>query len=129
MIAYLDTSATAKLLMREAESEAFATFMASLGPSDTIVSSMLLETELRRMATRHRVPQAAVSRVLAGIDLIEPERDFFHEAGLLPGPGLRSLDALHLTTAISADADVVIAYDRRLLAAADSAGLETLSPA
>lgn len=128
MIVYVDTSAAVKLLLDEPESGALARHMSSLTPSDEVVSSQLLETELRRAATRRDLPQGVVSEILAGIDLIEPERDFFHEAGLLPGPGLRSLDALHLVTAIKTGADRVLAYDRRLLAAADSIGIATLSP-
>jgi predicted nucleic acid-binding protein len=52
----------------------------------------------------------------------------FYEAGLLPGPHLRSLDALHLATAVRVDAAAVVAYDHRLLEAARSLGLETVSP-
>ena len=52
----------------------------------------------------------------------------FYEAGLLPGRHLRSLDALHLATAVRVDATAVVAYDHRLLEAARSLGLETMSP-
>jgi predicted nucleic acid-binding protein len=52
----------------------------------------------------------------------------FLEAALLPGPQLRSLDALHLATAIRLDADAVVAYDRRLLEAARSLGVNAVSP-
>lgn len=128
MIVYVDTSAAVKLLLDEPESRACAGYLSSLTSADELVSSQLLETELRRTATRRQLPQAVVSAILAGIDLIEPERDFFHEAGLLPGTSLRSLDALHVITAIKADADLVLAYDRRLLDAADSIGIATLSP-
>jgi hypothetical protein len=48
----------------------------------------------------------------------------FYEAGLLPGPHLRSLDA----TAVRVDAAAVVVYDHRLLEAARSLGLETVSP-
>lgn len=55
-------------------------------------------------------------------------RSLFHEAGLLPGTHLRSLDALHLATALHVDADTLVAYDTRLLEAARSLGLGTHSP-
>jgi len=45
------------------------------------------------------------------------------------GPSsLRSLDAIHLATASIMAADVVIAYDGRLLRAAEELGFRTLSP-
>lgn len=128
MIVYVDTSAAVKLLLDEPESQAFAHYMSSLTSTDEVVSSQLIETELRRTATRRDLPQGVVSEILAGIDLIEPERDFFHEAGLLPGRGLRSLDALHVITAIKTDANVVLAYDRRLVDAASAVGIATASP-
>jgi hypothetical protein len=69
-----------------------------------------------------------VTEILAGVSLVVPERDSFHRAGLLPGPQLRSLDALHLVTALDLEADVVLSYDRRLLDAAQSMGLRCASP-
>ena len=44
---------------------------------------------------------------------------------------LRTLDAIHLATALSLDdhLDVFVTYDRRLAEAADRLGLEVVSPA
>lgn len=130
MIAYLDTSACAKLLVSgEPGAAALVDYLTSRDDDrDLLVSSQLLETELRRMASRKSLPQAAVTEILARVNLILPERDFFHEAGLLPGAHLRSLDALHLATAISAEADVLVAYDHRMLEAAASVGIAVTSP-
>jgi predicted nucleic acid-binding protein len=89
---------------------------------------MLLETELRRFAVRTGVAQAAVSDLLAGIDLVEPDRLLLTEAGLLPGVNLRSLDALHVATALRLDASVLVAYDHRLQQAARDVGLATVAP-
>jgi uncharacterized protein len=74
---YLETSAAVKRLAREDESEALADFLDDLDPDDRPTSSMLLETELRRFAVRSGVPQTAVSDLLAGIDLVEPDRLLF----------------------------------------------------
>ena len=50
-------------------------------------------------------------------------------AGLEPRP-LRSLDAIHLATALSlGDLDAMVTYDGRLATAAAEAGLEVASPA
>jgi predicted nucleic acid-binding protein len=48
-------------------------------------------------------------------------------AAALPGR-LRSADAIHLATAIRLQADLMIAYDGELLAAAVDAGIPVLSP-
>lgn len=128
MSVYLDTSAAAKLLVDEAESGALAAYLDGIGDEHDVVSSALLETELRRLAVRLELDQSAVTDLLARIDLVDPPRSLFHEAGLLPGTHLRSLDALHLTTALRVDADILVAYDARLLEAARSLGLGVHSP-
>lgn len=129
MRVYLDTSAAAKLLVDETESDALAAYLDEAGAERDLVSSALLETELRRLAVRLGLDQLAVTDLLARVDLVDPPRSLFHEAGLLPGTHLRSLDALHLATALRVDADTLIAYDARLLDAARSLGLRVHSPA
>jgi predicted nucleic acid-binding protein len=126
---YLDASAAAKLLVDEAESAALTTYLDAVSAEQGPVSSGLLETELRRLAVRLDLDQTEVTGLLARIDLVDPPRSMFHEAGLLPGTRLRSLDALHLATALRVDADTVVAYDVRLLEAAQSVGLGVHSPA
>jgi predicted nucleic acid-binding protein len=125
---YLDTSAAAKLLVDEAESEALAAYLDGIGDEQDPASSALLETELRRLAVRLELDQSAVTDLLARVDLVDPPRPLFHEAGLLPGTHLRSLDALHLATALRVEADTFVAYDARLLDAARSVGLGVHSP-
>ena len=52
-------------------------------------------------------------------------------AGAYPDPELRSLDAIHLATAATIFGDLLtgfVAYDHRLLAAAQALGLPTTSP-
>ena len=128
MRAYLDASAALKLIRDEVESDALAQFLQQLTGPLSVMSSMLLETEIRRMAVRDGIPQEVVSRALRKISLIELDRDHFRAAGLLPDTRLRSLDALHLVSAMQADADVVVAYDIRFLEAARTIGMRTTSP-
>ena len=128
MIVYLDTSAAAKLLIDELESEALQDYLACLGPEDEPVSSALLETELRRLGIRFDLSQAAISDLLDRVDLVERDRSLLAEAGLLPGRDLRSLDALHVATALRVDASVVLAYDHRIRRAARAVGLPTTAP-
>lgn len=130
MTIYLDTSAAAKLLIAEPETAALKTYLNGVSANDdAMVSSRLLETELRRMAVRYDLEQFVVTEVLERFDLIEPDPSVFTEAGLLPGPNLRSLDALHIATALQADVDLVLTYDTRMAAAARAVGLHVKAPA
>lgn len=125
---YVDTSAAMKLLVEESESEALARAVDDEGPD--LVASLLVETELRRAV--HRAPpltQARVTELLGAISLYELPPSLFTEAGLLPGAGLRSLDALHLATAIRLGADRVVTYDRRMAEAAHELGIPVEAPA
>jgi hypothetical protein len=125
---YVDASAAAKLIREEPETPALKDSLDALSEQDEVLSSLLLETELRRLAVRESLPQTDITRLLTGITLIHPERDFFHSAGLLPGPRLRALDTVHLITAIKAEAQMFIVYDHRLAEAAAAAGFTVDSP-
>lgn len=129
MILYVETSAAAKLLVDEpASSRLAARLNKAVDQGDALLSSMLLETELRRLAVRVDLAQTAVTHLLERFDLVETERSLYREAGLLPGRHLRSLEALHLAVALRVGADVMVTYDCRQADAADAAGLPVLAP-
>ena len=128
MSLYLDTSAAAKLIVDEQESEALVAYIDSSMNEQELVSSTLLETELHRLAIRLEFDQSVVTDLLARVDLVDPPRSRFHEAGLLPGVHLRSLDALHLATALRVDCELFLAYDKRLVDAARAVGPSVQSP-
>lgn len=129
MIIYVESSAAAKLLLAESETSAMIDFFDGFAEENHgIVSNALLETELRRVALRTNVPQIDVTSVLDRIDLIDVDRATFSAAGLLPDPGLRSLDALHLASAMRVRADLFVTYDDRQKSAAEAAGLRAVSP-
>jgi uncharacterized protein len=129
VILYIETSAAAKLLVDEpASSRLAARLDAAVAQGDTLLSSMLLETELRRLAVRVELAQTAVTHLLERFDLVEPDRSLYREAGLLSGRHLRSLDALHLAAALRLGADVMATYDRRQADAAAAVGLPIVAP-
>lgn len=128
MTIYLDTSAAAKLIVDEAESEALAGYLDSASGEPPLISSILLETELRRVCVQHGLDQSLVTDVLDAIELIEADRAIFVDAGLLPGRNLRSLDALHIATALRTDAEVVVTYDTRMAEATRAVGLRVVAP-
>ncbi len=112
--------------MDEAESDALIAWADNEGPVFT--ATHLLETELRRLAERFGLPQADVSAILARFDLYDLPPSLYREAGLLPGPWLRSLDALHLAASVRLDVDALLTYDIRLTEAAESLGLRAIAP-
>lgn len=125
-VVYIDTSALGALLIDQPESTDVEGWLDATDAA--LVSSDLLETELRRIAVREGLDQADVSRLLDGVSLAALDRAVFRNAGFLPMPYLRALDALHLEAAIRLDASAVLTYDQRLADAARSAGLTVISP-
>lgn len=134
---YLDSSALLKLLVEEAESEALATWLTEYSEERAgtggvaAVSSDLARVEVVRAARRLNPQAVASARTLvAQLDLVPLSREVVDLAADLGEPGLRSLDALHLASALllGGDLDVVVVYDQRLSAAAQDAGLAVVHP-
>ncbi|MDY6055788.1 type II toxin-antitoxin system VapC family toxin [Micrococcus sp.] len=123
---YVDTSALAALLLDEPHRAAVISWLD--GTDAELVSGDLLETELRRLAVREGIDQARVTRLLDGVALAALDRAVYRGAGMLPIPGLRSLDALHLETALRLDVDAMLTYDHRLAGAAQAVGLTVVVP-
>lgn len=123
---YVDTSALGALLIEQSESEALGAWLDAT--TDTLVSSDLLETELRRLAVREALDQADVTALLDGVTLAALDRSVFRSAGFLPMPYLRTLDALHLEAAMRLDVGGILTYDHRLSEAARTVGLEVIAP-
>ena len=129
MIAYLESSAAAKLLVSEGASATLADYLDQLtGGGSSLISCVLLETELRRLAVRDNLQQLAVTALLDRLDVIDLDREMYREAGLLSEKTLRSLDAIHVAAALRAGADVMVTYDVRQTAAAESSGLRVVAP-
>jgi predicted nucleic acid-binding protein len=70
------------------------------------------------------------SHDLQRLVLLPIDEAVIHQAATLSPPSLRTLDAIHLATALSLGADlgILIAYDERLLHAAAERGLPVASP-
>ena len=127
---YVDSSALVKLVFAERESAALRAFLAGRRP---LVTSQLAVTEVGRAARRVQPTAAARRQVIEVLDrvaVLAVSRDLAEQAVSLDPPSLRTLDAIHLATALSLGADlgVFVAYDRRLLAAARAAGIAVASP-
>ncbi len=125
---YIDSSAFLKLIFDEAESTALLSFV---DEHDTgFFSSRLLATEAGRAVVRAGKPPEVADEKLRRVTLVLPSAATFDRARALSPASLRSLDALHLATAleIGADLEAIVAYDGRLIEAARLAGITTVSP-
>jgi predicted nucleic acid-binding protein len=125
---YLDASGFVKTLSIEAETDALAQVLQRSGP---LVSSALLEVEARRVALRlgtRYVP--IVEGRLRDVAMVAITTDLLVAAGALRPANLRSLDALHLATAMALGPDLafVVTYDQRMTEAAVALGLPVRSP-
>lgn len=125
---YVDSSALVKLVLPEAESSSMIEFAAKF---DTLVTSAIGAIEFRRAVKRHYAQQLwAVERVLAEMTILELSHEVRRTAELLEPMILRTLDAIHLASAlvIREELEAFVAYDERLLEAARLAGIPTASP-
>lgn len=128
-IAYIDASAFLKLFALEPESEAIATAMDTKW-SD-LVASEILAVEAFRAAVRIGGDAPAIaSRVLRRVVLLPLSSEVRERACRIGTPALRTLDAIHLATALGQDAQVgaIFTYDKRLAEACADAGLRVLAP-
>jgi len=127
-VIYLDSSALAKLVTPEAETSALQEWLADLAIKPS--SSSLIRVELRR-AVRHG-GEMAIQRAEALLNEMQQlpmTTELLDAAGRISQP-LRSLDAIHLASAlrIRDSLHAFVAYDKRLLQAAELAGLSITSP-
>jgi len=126
---YVDASAWAKLLVDERESAGLVdTVVAGRERGDDFVSCHVLATELHRMAIRVGIDRGTVEAALDQVALILPDSATYRLAGLLPDPALRSLDPLHIASALDAEVDFFVSYHERQRTAATRAGLATMAP-
>ena len=124
---YLDTSAFLKLVRRERHTAALRRFLADR----QVVSGDLLRTEALRAARRQGPTSVErAGHLLARLTLIRCDIPVFDAAGGLGSPRLRSLDALHLATALALGDDLagLVTYDLRLADSCRELDLDAVAP-
>jgi len=126
--AYLDSSAIVKLVVREPESSALRRYLRTRRP---YLASALVRAEVTRAVLPNgdaAARQAAAT--LRRVDLVRINNRVLDDAGSMQPEALRSLDAIHLATALLlGDAvGVVVTYDERMAEAARSLGFTVASP-
>jgi uncharacterized protein len=118
-----------KLVASETETEALEHFLTGAD----LVSSKIAVVEVPRavfVRTRALEPVEAAERMLRELDLIELDDELYRAAARLLPRELRTLDAIHLASAVRVRdrIDALIVYDRRLARAAHEAGLPVEAP-
>jgi predicted nucleic acid-binding protein len=132
---YVDSSALIKRAVAEAESDTLEHVLEHhVEAEDALVSSTLAWIEISR-ALRARldgesqdVVAEAIEDALAGIAERAITPDVVSLARRIEPNVLRSLDAIHLATAVLLDVDAVLTYDERLAMAARHNGLAVSAP-
>jgi uncharacterized protein len=66
--------------------------------------------------------------VLDGVEIVELDRSLLEAAVSYASSRVRTLDAIHLASALRVGARQMLVYDLRLAEAAAGAGLEVISP-
>jgi predicted nucleic acid-binding protein len=127
-VVYIDSSALVKLAIPEPESDALR---AELARWDRHVTSALARVEVVRACARVDVSAGRIAeQIVSALDLIAVDDRVLEEAALLGPVELRSLDSIHLASALLlGDAlGVAIAYDDRLVEAMRAVGVPTATP-
>jgi uncharacterized protein len=127
-VTYLDSSALVKLAVREPESGALRRYLRRRRP---LVSSALARTEVIRALAP--LGPGAVKRghqVLDRVDLLRINDRVLDAAGSLEPPELRSLDAIHISSALQFGDELtaLVTYDERMKTAASLIGCRVAQP-
>jgi predicted nucleic acid-binding protein len=126
-VIYLDSAALVKLVRLERFSSELVHWL-NERPGVPLVSSAIAEVEVPR-AIRKAAPDA-VPATLARLYRLEIDATVRGAAAALVDPNLRTLDAIHVATALGLGTELqaFVSYDQRLLQAAGDLGLAVASP-
>lgn len=134
MRVYVDSSAVIKRVIAEAESTALVEALDQhVDRGALLLSSSLAWIEVARaLRTRqgHRPARVAadVDGAMSGVAEHRLAPEVVSLARRISPDALRSLDAVHLASALLVDADLVMTYDGRLALACEENGLAVTKP-
>jgi predicted nucleic acid-binding protein len=125
---YLDSAAIVKLVHAESETQALREWLDER-IDQPWTSSALLEVEAFRALARYTPESASrLHRVLDLVNLVDIDVSIRILAQAIKPATVRSLDAIHLATALQVRPTSFITYDKRLADAAREAGLAVEMP-
>ncbi len=132
-VLYLDSSAIVKLAVREPETGALEE---ELRRWPLCATSSITTIEVRRATARAReqqrqvlAPRDVTALLSTTVEMVLTER-VRQTASTLAPPDLRTLDAIHVASALALGADLagVVTYDLRMRQAAEKRRLPVLAP-
>ncbi len=128
---YVDTSAVAKLFLAEKETPNLRLWF-SQQRRPHLVSSALMGVELIRLLGTVSPTTVAVAEsfLATDVDIVEITPPILDDATHVSPPRLRTLDAIHLATALDLSdvVETILTYDTVLADATRAAGLTVISP-
>jgi uncharacterized protein len=127
-LAYLDASALVKLIVDEPESASLNRWYVE---AERLVTSRVGVVETIRATGRRAFDSEHRDRILSDVEVLDLTADIAASAGHVGPALLRSLDAIHLASALALvpELDAFVTYDDRLAEAARSLGLPVVRPA
>ena len=126
---YADASALVKLVVDERESPSLHSYVNARKPE--FATSAIAVVEVLRAVRVAGLGGAGARRARAHLDeadLVGVDRELLEAAVSWTSAQVRTVDAIHLASALRVGASEMLVYDRRLAEAAAAAGLEVLSP-
>lgn len=126
-VAYFDSSAIVKLIHEERESMALVSYLDEPVESST---SVLSAVEVGRALGRSRIEAGEADDALRGFYLLNLTTEVQEHAARVGSATLRSLDAIHLASALSIGDPGLdfVTYDDRLAGVARQYGLRVVQP-
>jgi predicted nucleic acid-binding protein len=133
MRVYMDSSALIKRVIDEQESGELVEFLdIHYQQADLLASSSLAWVEVSRAVLARAKSTATAGRLIedamSGVDERSMSAEVVSIARRIEPLVLRSLDAIHLATAVLIDADLVVTYDDRLADACRRNALAVAAP-
>jgi predicted nucleic acid-binding protein len=125
---YVESSALAKLVLHEPELSALLVYLRT---ASVWMTSLLTVTEVHRSAARHGPAEMKqADGVLRRMTFVDIDRPVIELAARLQPATLRTLDAIHVASAMQLGSELrsFVTYDQRLADAARAAGLTVVSP-
>ena len=128
---YIDTSFVALSLLGQEGASRAASIVNRLHREDGLISSVLFRVELLRLTHRTGTDPAKAQEIVDRVRLVDINDDVIERACAMT-EGLKSLDAIHLATALllddPGDPVTVFTHDARLVHAARAHGLAVFDP-
>jgi predicted nucleic acid-binding protein len=127
-VAYVDASALTKLALDEPGSDAMRRWYLE---ATRVICSRIGIVETRRAVTRREHDPAHLETVLGSVEVIDFDAAIAGHAGTIGPAALRTLDAIHLASAMAVmgELDAFVTYDDRQADAARAVGLPVVRPA